>query len=171
MTIDDSRPVAAPETPSGYRGGDEAPQAVPAEPVLESSPEARAKTRHIGAMDLVTISEDLRKSRRFDFGKAFTAIGYVLIGAAVGAAVAGQKLGNKWVMVSGIAGILFVVIGVVAWVGKTDKVAAANQALEIQLRNVKDQDAIKRMREIYHEADDDLWSRLKALRRTLLGKT
>jgi len=149
------------ESPSGYKGRDEAHQEVPAEPILESSVEARAKTKHIGAMDLVTISEDLRKARRFEFGKAFTAAGCILVGAALGAAVAGQRVDNKYVMLSGIAGILLIVLGVVTWVNRSENVAAANQKLEIQLRNVQDQDAIQRMRDIYSESDDDLHAKLR----------
>jgi hypothetical protein len=129
--------------------------------VLESIWESKVKSKDTPIMDLVELSENLRKARRPEFGKAFTALGYILLGAAAGAAVSGQRVDNKWVMLSGVAGVFCVLIGGFMWVNHTEKVAAVNQKLDIHLRNIKDQQAIAKMRAIYRETDDDLVARVR----------
>jgi hypothetical protein len=154
--------VEASAAVSGFQGSTETlPEAPPEAAALESIREAKATTKDVPAMDLVNLSEDLRKARRFEFGKGFTAIGWVLLGAAAGAAVSGQHLDNKWVMLSGVVGILCVITGTLLWVARAEVVASVNQKLDIHLRMIKDQKAIARMREIYRETDDDLLARIK----------
>lgn len=121
---------------------------------LESIWEAKATTQDTAAMWLVEVSEGLRRVRRPDIGKALTGLGYLLVGAAAGAAVSGQRADNKWVMLSGGVGLVLLLTGILLWVAYTEKVAAINQKVEVHLRTIKDQDAIQKMREIYRASDD-----------------
>lgn len=147
-------------TLGGYSGKAETSREEPPE-ALEAIWESKAKLKDTPVMDLVELSENLRKARRLELGKACTALGCILLGAAAGAAVSGQRLDNKWVMLSGMAGLLFILMGALMWVNQTEKVATINQKLDIHLRTIKNQAAIERMKEIYVETDDDLIARLR----------
>lgn len=123
--------------------------------------ETTAKARDTTIMELVEISESLRRARRPDLGKAFTSFGYILLGASAGAAVAGQKLSNKWVMVAGIVGLVCIFAGLVLWTARAETIASIHQRLEIHLRSVQDQHAVARMRAICKESDDRFFARIK----------
>ena len=123
--------------------------------------ESTVPTKDTALMDLVELSENLRSAQRPEIGKAFTSLGYILVGGAIGAAISEESISNKWVMIAGIAGVLCIFFGIVLWIERDYTMSGIRQKLDAHLDTIQDQEAVERLRSIYCKNDDSFGVRLR----------
>jgi hypothetical protein len=123
--------------------------------------ESTVPTKDTALMDLVELSENLRSAQRPEVGKAFTSLGYVLVGGAVGAAISEEAVSNKWVLVAGIAGCLCIFFGIVLWIERDYTMSGIRQKLDAHLDTIQDQQTVERLRSIYCKNDDSFVARTR----------